>query len=106
MGWETRRNGRSYYYRKKRVDGRVVSEYVGSGPAALLAQMQDAREAHERTAAETSVHEDEVLNSELQEHAELIFSEVHRRLIEHGYHKHRGQWRKKRTCAVGSEAAG
>ena len=31
MGLETRKGGGAYYYRKRRIDGRVVSEYVGSG---------------------------------------------------------------------------
>ena len=40
MGWEKRGSGQ-YYYRKKRVNGRVVSEYAGSGILAEATQMLD-----------------------------------------------------------------
>jgi hypothetical protein len=30
MGWERRRSGR-YYYRARKINGRVVKEYVGQG---------------------------------------------------------------------------
>ena len=36
MGWETRRNQRYYYY-KQRLNGKVVSTYMGRGTAAELA---------------------------------------------------------------------
>jgi hypothetical protein len=41
MGWEVRR-GKRYYYRKKRVNGRVRSIYFGSGGRAFLAAQEDA----------------------------------------------------------------
>ena len=42
MGWETRR-GRRYYYRKRRVAGRVTSEYVGCGAwVEAMAQLEQA----------------------------------------------------------------
>lgn len=40
MGWEVRR-GKRYYYRKKRVNGRVRSIYCGSGIRAVLAAHED-----------------------------------------------------------------
>jgi hypothetical protein len=43
MGLEQRK-GKLYYYEKRRVGRRVVSEYVGGGLLALLAH----REAQER----------------------------------------------------------
>jgi hypothetical protein len=47
MGIE-QRNGKSYYYEKKRVGNRVTSEYVGSGTLALLAQDYAEEKAIER----------------------------------------------------------
>ncbi len=41
MGWEVRR-GKRYYYRKKRVNGRVRSIYCGSGIRAVIAAHEDA----------------------------------------------------------------
>ncbi len=37
MPWEMRRNGRRYFYRGRRINGRVVKEYYGCGPLAELA---------------------------------------------------------------------
>ena len=62
MAWETR-GKRDYLYRKKRVNGRVKSEYIGTGfQAELIARMEaiEAQQAElvrdaersERTAAE------------------------------------------------------
>ena len=57
MGWEKRGKGgkRLVYYRKKRVNGRVVSLYVGSGEVGERAEREDrdrseAIEAIRRTA--------------------------------------------------------
>lgn len=37
MGWETRKNGKSYYYHPVRVGNRVVKQYFGAGVEAELA---------------------------------------------------------------------
>ncbi len=42
MSWDRKSNGRKYYYRCKRVDGKAVKEYVGRGPRAEQAAVQDA----------------------------------------------------------------
>ena len=44
MAWE-----RGYYYRAKKINGRVVKEYIGPGIAGQLAELQDlyAREDRE-----------------------------------------------------------
>jgi hypothetical protein len=44
MGWE-----RGYYYRAKKVNGRVVKEYVGPGIVGRMAELDDlfAREDRE-----------------------------------------------------------
>lgn len=40
MAWEQRR-GNWYYYPKRRVDGRVASEYIGRGDAGTSAAFSD-----------------------------------------------------------------
>jgi len=100
MGWETRRNGRRYYYRKRRIGGRVVSEYLGCGAEAIAAELELAESLGKRMALRKLVDDGRPLDEQLEDHAKLIFAEVENRLIEHGYHKHRGQWRKKRGGTV------
>jgi len=100
MGWETRGNQR-YYYHKQRLNGKVVSTYMGRGTAAELAdgigilttdaldserwerrQQRDkwkAQDAAEQTAFDT---------------VEAVFQQA---MIDAGYHRHkRGEWRKRR----------
>jgi hypothetical protein len=42
--WERRQRGGHYYTRSHKVYGRVVREYVGTGPLAKLAAETDAEE--------------------------------------------------------------
>lgn len=51
MAWERRRNG-IYYYRAHKVRGRVIKEYVGTGP---LAEIAAERGILARTARATAV---------------------------------------------------
>jgi len=47
MAWETR-SGRPYFYHSAKVDGRVVKDYVGTGPVAELAARLEARDRRRR----------------------------------------------------------
>jgi len=54
MAWETRRNGRQYYYRSRRLGHRVVQEYLGAGCVAYAAAAEDEAARAKRIAdAET-----------------------------------------------------
>ena len=99
MGWERRGSG-MYYYRKQRIGGRVVSEYVGAGPLVeLLAEdeaqdraYQEAQRKAERRARE----ELRALDREADEVGDLIRALTHGVLLATGHHTHKGQWRKQR----------
>ena len=55
MAWETRSNGLKYFYVSRRVGGRVVKDYYGCGPAALLASQQLDKQKQQRQAGRTAV---------------------------------------------------
>lgn len=102
MGWETRRNGRTYYYNKKRIEGKVVSRYVGTGP---IADLIDKTTELTRLRFEADRQKRQAFRAELEEEAqpvEAFFQQVEtllRQTLEAaGYHRpQRGAWRKKRT---------
>lgn len=107
MAWEKRERGGRYYTRSRKEGGRVVREYVGTGPVAELAAQMDAcarqrredearafREERERLEALT------VPVEELCEAAELLARAA---LVCAGYRQHdRGEWRKRRDGREGS----
>src|ERR1044072_473545 len=99
MGLEARR-GKFYYYEKRRIGGRVVSEYMGSGMLALLAQRyaQDEAEkkAAERQRFKRKQAEFAALDTELDRLFEWVKTLSTSELVSSGYHQHKGQWRKRR----------
>jgi hypothetical protein len=96
MAWD-----RGYYYRVRRVNGRVVREYVGSGKLAeLIAKLDEAERAERRLADEkqcAQIAEIDALDAEvarLEAIADLLAKAA---LVSAGYHQHkRGEWRKRR----------
>ena len=99
MGWERRRNG-AYYYRAKKVDGRVVKEYVGAGPLAELLAAHDARERAERLAAAEARRVERARLAGVDDAAEVSHEAVEVLLRASlglaGYHLHqRGEWRRR-----------
>lgn len=99
MGWE-KRNGRSYYYRKRRDGDHVVSEYVGSGALAAICAQTDAESRqereNERRARQQERDEDALIDTELAEATSMFKTLTECCLLAAGFHKHKGQWRKKR----------
>lgn len=89
-----------YYYRKQRIDGRVVSEYVGGGVVGEVAALQDEcdrlERAKQRQADRRAREEMRMLDRQADEVAELIQALTHGVLLVTGHHTHRGQWRKRR----------
>ena len=100
MAWEQRGEHR-YYYRSVRRGGRVVKEYVGTGPLAeAMAQLdeEDRRrrkeEAEEWTEEARCMDELEAPIEELCEAAETLAKAV---LVAAGYRQHNGgEWRLRR----------
>ncbi|MBN9520692.1 hypothetical protein J0H58_19605 [bacterium] len=98
MGWEQRGN-RRHYYTARRVGGRVVKEYVPDAVAPLAAQLA-AEQRAERDAERAAIAQ---ARAELDALADVVApldelaGLLHRAaMIAAGYHKHKGQWRKRR----------
>jgi len=101
MAWETRKGGGRYYTRSKRVNGRVVREYIGVGPAAELIAALDAesrRERDEKRAARNARREELERAAALVDRCwEGVLGLVRAVLVSNGYYRHhRGEWRKRR----------
>lgn len=104
MAWE-RRGNRHYYYRSRKIAGRVVREYVGGGVHGEVAAALDAGRRQERErarAAERQVQE-QFRTAALphQELERLTTALLRAALTDAGYHQHdRGAWRKRRDHTV------
>jgi hypothetical protein len=106
MGWHG-----PYYYRSRRVGGRAVREYVGTGEVAELVAQRDAIRRADRDTekagrdaerADLAALEDDI--KALVEATDLVARAA---LLAAGYHQHqRGQWRKKRGNRQPAESHG
>ena len=101
MAWETRGSG-TYYYRKRKVNGRVVSEYIGTGFTACYVEAQEAQARREHAAAvATERAEREQMaarEADLDAFCALTDALVAAALLDAGYRRHhRGEWRKQRA---------
>src|SRR4051812_15965559 len=94
MSWETRGHC-SFYTRTRRVNGKVVREYCGTGERAERAAAEDAAR-REQAAAERAARAE--LAAALDQLDALADQAVRAALTAAGYHRHaRGPWRKRRA---------
>ena len=96
MGWERRGNG-LYYYLKRRIGGRVVSQYVGKGPMADLLALEavHAKDDREWQAARRRLAAQEW--AELSQAVSGAEREADAMLNAYGLHRpKRGPWRVRR----------
>jgi hypothetical protein len=97
MGWDRGK----YYTRSRRLNGRVVREYVGTGQIGELAARQDAADREKRRAEKARA--DEARLAAERHDADLAAVErladllVRASLVAAGRHQHhRGEWRCRR----------
>jgi hypothetical protein len=104
MAWERRGNG-LYYYRSKRVNGKVVKEYVGAGPVASMVadaeatarQVDDMLHSERRAKQEESRERFEAVDAPISDFNEAAQVLAKAALLAAGYHRHeRGEWRLRR----------
>jgi len=96
MAWE-----RGYYYRARKVRGRVVREYVGRGLIGELAAMIDADRRADREARQAAMKAEKAAIADLERQVVEVCARtdliVRAALKAAGYRQHkRGEWRKKR----------
>jgi hypothetical protein len=99
MGWKLI-NGRRYFYKSEREGGRVKSTYFGAGDPGLLMELLQAEDRQEREAKrEAARAEREEANAE-ERAVSGWFDDVQAvadaAMVAAGFHKHKGQWRRKR----------
>ena len=106
MGWERRDRGGRYYTRSRKVQGRVVREYVGTGPVAEMIAEIDNTKLAQRVARREALRAEqkrmasvEAPVSDLCDIGDLVARAA---LMLAGYHRHkRGEWRKRRATKAG-----
>jgi hypothetical protein len=100
MGWEQRRN-RRYYYRSRKLGGRVRKEYVGTGLVGLLAVRQEEQRRQRAAEARELLRRDpeafEAAAAPARQLDRLVEALMRAALEQAGYHQpNRSTWRKKR----------
>lgn len=101
MAWETR-GGRRYYYRKVWKDGRCFSVYEGAGVLAELKAEQDeeARAQGQRRASDTRAELAalDAVDAMIDRQWRDVKAAADAALEDAGYHRHKRQWRLKRSA--------
>lgn len=110
MGWQKVGNQR-YYYERKRVDGEVVSRYVGRGPeaeakaradaAAMAAQREEDR--RDREVIRKWQERDRVIDAITDRLDKSIKEALEAQLASVGCRRVNGTWRKARKKKVNQE---
>jgi hypothetical protein len=104
MGWDKGR----YYTRSKKINGRVVREYIGGGQVGKLVAEMDLMERQEREAKRTTrlakQAELDALDVPLDELNDLANLLARAALLAAGFRQHkRGEWRKPRGQTKGTD---
>src|SRR5215208_6012329 len=101
MAWEKRKRGGAYYTRSRKVDGRMVREYVGAGIRGEIAARMDAKERQRREEEAAAWREEQERLEELaglvDELCEAVETVARATLLAAGFRQHkRGEWRRRR----------
>jgi hypothetical protein len=99
VGWKYI-NGREYYYRCEREDGQVTTTYLGGGELGQLAELLDAEERAvreaEREAAQAESEQAEAEELAIAAWFDRVQAVADAAMVAAGFHKHKGQWRRRR----------
>jgi len=99
MGWEDR-NGKQYYYRKRRDGRRVVSVYIGCGFMGEFAEDMDIIDRGENQQArelwQATKQSADAIASQARQVEKVTQAMTRAAFMLAGYHTHKRQWRKRR----------
>ncbi|MGM0488439.1 MAG: hypothetical protein ACQESR_16975 [Planctomycetota bacterium] len=97
MGWEKGR----YYTRSRKVNGRVVREYVGGGEVGAMAARVDAinreRRHQERESWRLEQEEMDTIDASVDNVCQMADLIAQATMVAAGFHCHRGEWRRRRV---------
>ena len=101
MSWEFRGTNGPYYTRSKKVNGRVVREYVGRGRIGELSAAMDAEERHKREALVGAdrrwISESDEAERSMAALCDSVDTLMRAVLCASGYRQHKhGEWRYRR----------
>ena len=98
MGWE--KDGR-YYTRSRKVNGRVIREYIGGGEVGALVAQMDAIEREqrefERECWRLEKEEMEAFDASVEKVSQMADIIAKAAMVAAGFHRHRGEWRRRRV---------
>ena len=106
VAWELRPSGKRFYYRGRRVGGRVVKEYVGGGPLAVHASNQDGakreRSEQERATLRERLRQFDAACAPADAALRAVDEATDARLRDAyevaGFYRHcRGEWRRRKN---------
>jgi hypothetical protein len=108
MAWEKRERGGRYYTRSRKVNGKVVREYVGGGVLGEIAALEDEYERRIREEEAALWKEErehlEGLAAPVEEFCEAAETIARAVLLAAGFRRHnRSEWRKQRDRETSTE---
>ena len=103
MAWESRNGRGRYYTRSRKINGRVVREYIGAGLAGELAAAEDEHRHAQRCAAREALQKARSPLDWADRAITRVYTEIDWRCraaaVAGAYYRHhRGDWRRKRGC--------
>ena len=108
MAWEKRDRGGLYYTRSRKVNGKVLREYVGGGALGEIAALKDKYERRRREEDAAFFKEEreqlEALSAPIDELCEAAETIARAVLLAAGFRRHnRSEWRRQRDQRTSRE---
>ena len=108
MAWEKRERGGRYYTRSRKVNGKVLREYIGGGVLGEIAALEDEFERRRREEEAALCKEErehlEALAAPVEEFCEAVETIARAVLLAAGFRRHnRSEWRRQRDRRTSTE---